>query len=317
MRRASASDIFPIVGAYRDSPYLLTQHGRLVAMLSSNARDPDGRDDAAFLASTLTLENALAALPPDAHIQQWLWHGPAVVPEVAPRAIRTAQRVGEARMQHLARRSMFQTRLLTAITLDTKALAGKTNWIDLINALLSAAVDRSARNDLKRTLHIGSSLKMLSAAVDHCAERLRDATAQFIARLSIHQDHRLLSPAESWAWCRALAQLDPRAFACTSEPPKQHWYASLASGPIEPIRVEGIDQLRCSGSGSFVRIGTITRLHERTTPAFWAAGTKPFIGVKGAFLLSINASPLTAIGSALRFKAAQNQIDQAKLSVLG
>lgn len=317
MRRVSASAVFPIVGPYRDTPYLLTQQGRLVVLLTTNARDPDGRDDQSFLAATLTLENALSALPADAHVQQWLWHGPAILPQVAPRSQRTAQRVGEARMAHLAQRSLYQTRLLTAITLDTKALAGKTSWIDLINALLSAAVDRSSRRDLMRTMHIGSTLKLLESAVDQCAERLRDATAQFVARLSIHQDHRVLDADESWQWCRALAQVDPRAFASESKPPSQHWYATLATGPIEPLRAEGVDLLRCTGSGAYIRMGSITRLHEETAPAFWAAGSKPIIGVDGCFVLAINATPLTAIASALQFKAAQNQIDQAKLSITG
>ena len=315
MKRVPAHTVFAVVGPFGSTPFVLTSQGRLMAMLDTTARDPDGRDDAAFAQTTQTLENALAALPADAQVQQWLWHGPAVLPTVKPRQLRTAQRIGETRLAHLSKRPLYQTRLLTAISIDTKALAGKTNWIDLMIALLSAAVDKNARRDLARSFHIGSQLKFLRVAVEQCAERLRDAAAQFSARLSIHQDHRLLDAQEAWQWCRALAQVDARAFMSSSAPPRSHWYASLASGEIDLVRACGADMLRCSGAGTYLRTGSITRLHEQTSPGFWAAGTKPIIGVEGCFVLCMNATPLSPIKSAMQFKLAQNQIDQAKLSI--
>lgn len=317
MRQATPNLVYPVVSTVGDTPYVLTQTGRLMAFLTTNARDPDGRDDAAFLAATLTLENALSALPADAHVQQWLWHGPATLPTLRPRPLRVSQRVGEARMAHLSRRPLYQTRLLTAISLDTKALAGNSNWIDLVNGILTATVDRAARRELLRNLHITSSMRVLRSAVDQCAERLRDAIAQYIARLSIHQDHRVLDAESAWHWCQALAQLDSRAFSLTNRAPATHWYASLARAPIHAQRFDGIDMLRSQGADSFGRIGTITRLHDYTAPAFWAVGSKPIIGIDGNFILALNAAPLSPIAAAMQFKRAQNQIDQAKLSVIG
>lgn len=317
MKPVAPSNVFPLLGTFEDSPWVLGRDGRLWAVLAMEGRDPDGLSDDDILATSAVARNALGALPPQASVQQWYFHTECAAPTVATPTHPISRHIETARAGHLNTKTLYRARLFTAVGIHTEALASKITFSDFVTTLMMATVDGDARLRLRRWINRDAQLVFLTEALRRSCGQLRDAVDTFAQRWSLFSDSRVLDAAGAWRLARALAELDPALLDSDEQPPEGHWYGAMLHGRAIPVQVDGAELLKLENvAPRYARLASVVRLAESVNPGFWATSRPPLLNVAGDFLFAINAGGLSPFATAMRFKGARDRVRRAQFSAV-
>jgi len=306
-----------IIGPWAGGPWLLTHDARLLAFLEHDGRDPDGRDEQDYLAEVATLANARAALPRDASIQQYQLHYRCPPPAPAPRHHAAIDRLLQARHQHLESKTLYRTRLLTVVSIDTHARSAGDDWLATITWSLAAPFSAEARARVRRALSFGKQKYLLRDAITSASARLHECIDRYRDRLSINDHFTTLQPDAAWAWARVLANLDPDQFVNAGPAPVQSWSQVLSRSTPTVTRTNHVDHWVEPTRGTLARIAALTRFGDKTAPGFWVRGSRErnLLNVHGQYLIATNARPLGKIEEAMQWQTTRNDLARSRLSL--
>lgn len=316
MRELPLHYAFPVLVPWRGGPFVLCRDGSLSAFIETSGRDPDGLSSEAYVDTTLVAANAMTPLPPAVRAQTYFWHAQDRAPVPRPRGHAIVDRIESARHAHLSGKKLYRTRLLTVLSLPTSALAGSSEFTDLVSSIFVAPFDAEARKRLQRLFSLSSTLTYLESTLDAATRALHDSVDTYCRRWSLHAETRLLDTAEVWTWCRALATLDPKTFATPAPAPADHWYASMLHGRAYTCTVNGTEYLKLETPTRYARACSLVRFHGRIEPGFWARSTPAAITVPGDFVLATNTRHLDAIQKTLTFGNARNEIERQRFKLM-
>lgn len=314
MASMSPSTVFPLLAPYRESGFVLTASGELVALLVHEGRDPDGLDDSARSAVSLAVRTALCGLPNGARVQQWYVHAPGALPAPRHRGHAVVDALTQARHAHLHAGTLYNTRLYTAIILPTNALTSAIRPLAVPLLLMEALVDKSARQRLRSLFDLRAERHFSERALDDSVQRLNDTLASFERRLSVHSATSRATLDETFGLARFLATYDVDAFA--SPAPDAHWYMHLLRSRAYAAQIDGHETLRLEAPARYARIASVIRQIGGVEPGLWARYHPSALSVQGTYILSINATQLDPLARNARFGKLSRDLSRRDFNTL-
>jgi len=308
------SRVYPLLAPWRDSGFVLTARGELVALLTHEGRDPDGLDDSARAAVSLAVRGALCGLPSGVRVQQWYVHAPGALPSPKHRGHAVIDALAAARHAHLRAATLYNTRLYTAISLPTQALTSAIRPLGLPLLMMEALVDKAARQRLRGLFDLRSEVQFSERSLDDSVQRLNDALSAFERRVGLHSTTRRATLDETFGLARFLAAYDVNAF--NSPAPDAHWYMHLLRGRAYATQIDGNEYLRLETPARYARIASVIRQVGGVEPGLWARYHPSALSVQGTYVLSINATQLDPLARSARFGKLSRELSRRDFNVM-